>query len=193
LLLLAGAYISGNTVTQGETMTREFFPSAVALLLPMTLSTAVLADEPPQANCTTQTAPTGELSPWSAPIPLAAAGEPQRLPALAVGQAANLTLLQTPQVRYPLRPDKPSGSASYGGLVGITIAQAGTYRVALSSGAWVDLVRDGKAVTSVAHGHGPACTGVHKMVDFPLMPGRYTLQFDAIAEAKMRVLVARLP
>ena len=70
---------------------------------------------------------------------------------------------------------------------------AGTYRVALSSGAWIDLVRDGEPVASTAHGHGPNCTGVRKMVDFPLTPGRYTLQLGANGEAEMRVLVARLP
>jgi hypothetical protein len=86
-----------------------------------------------------------------------------------------------------------SGSVSYGGLIGVTVAQPGSYRVALSSGAWIDLVRDGKAVTSTAHGHGPACTGVLKMVDFPLTPGRYTLQIGANGGARMTVLVARLP
>jgi len=126
-------------------------------------------------------------------MPLAAGGEARRQPALAVGQAADVTLLPTPKVRYPLRPEKPGGSVSYGGLIGVDVKDAGTYRVALSSGAWIDLIRDGKAVISVAHGHGPACTGVRKMVDFPLTPGRYTLQLGANGEAQMKVLVVRLP
>jgi hypothetical protein len=174
-------------------MTKAFFPTAAAILLPLTLSAVVLADVPPQATCATRVEPIRELSPWAAPITLTAGGDPQRLPTLAVGQAADVTLLQTPQVRYPLRPGKPGGAVSYGGLIGVDVKEAATYRVALSSGAWIDLVRDGKAVTSVAHGHGPACTGVHKVVDFPLAPGRYTLQLGANGEERMRVLIAHLP
>ena len=48
-------------------------------------------------------------------------------------QAARLTLLPTPEVRYPLRPEKPGGSVSYGGIVEIDVHEAGTYRLALDS------------------------------------------------------------
>lgn len=163
------------------------------MLLPLALATSARADEHPQVACTALAAPTGALAPWASPEAIAAAGDAHRQPALAVGQAARVTLLPTPQVHYPLRPEKPGGSVSYGGLIGVAVSQPGTYRVALSSGAWIDLVRDGKAVTSTAHGPGPACTGVRKMVDFPLTPGRYTLQIGANGEARMAVLVARLP
>jgi hypothetical protein len=173
---------------------RQIFPvRALTILLPLAFTTAARADERPQVACTAPAAPSGELAPWASPVALAAAGAAEREPALTVGRQANLTLLPTPQVRYPLQPDRPGGSASYGGLVGVAVSQTGAYRVALGSGAWVDLVRDGKAVTSTAHGHGPACTDVHKMVDFPLTPGRYTLQISASAEARITLLVARLP
>jgi len=104
-----------------------------------------------------------------------------------------VTLLQTPQVKYPLRPEKPGGSVSYGGLIGIAIEEAATYRVGLSSGAWIDVVRDGTTVTSVKHGHGPDCTGIRKMVDFPLEPGHYTLQIAANGAPRISMILARLP
>ncbi len=65
--------------------------------------------------------------------------------------------------------------------------------MALGSGAWIDILKGGKAVASTAHGHGPDCTGIRKMVDFPLTPGRYTLQIAANGEAALPLLVARLP
>lgn len=166
--------------------------AAAALLLPLDTPVAAQADEAKGATCTASVTPAGELAPWSNPAPLAAAGDAARAPVVAPGQAAEVTLLPTPQVRYPLRPEKPGGSVSYGGLIGVNIAEAGTYRVALGSGAWIDLVKDGVAAKSVAHGHGPDCTGVRKMVDFPLLPGRYTLQLGANGTASIRVLVARL-
>jgi hypothetical protein len=112
---------------------------------------------------------------------------------LPIGQAARLKLLQTTDVRYPLRPAKPSVAASYGGMVEIDVQEAGTYRVALGSAAWIDLVHDRQAVTSSAHSHGPDCTGIRKIVDFPLAPGRYTLQVSANGEPQTTLLVAHRP
>lgn len=155
----------------------------------------VTAQEPTPSTCTTPVAPTGELAPWASPIDLSAAGNEAGIARgrLPIGQAAHLTLLQTPSVRYPLRPEKPGGSVSYGGLIQIDVRATGTYRVALASGAWIDLVRGKKAVTSTAHGHGPDCSGIRKMVDFSLTPGRYTLQIGANGEPRTTMLVARLP
>lgn len=169
----------------------------VAMALPAAASAEEMAGEmttPPA--CTAPVAPTGELAPWTAPRSLNAAGDARQLAKakLPVGRAADVTLLPTPEVKYPLRPEKPGGSVSYGGLIAVDIAEAGTYRVALGSGAWIDIVgKDGKAVVSTKHGHGPACSGVRKMVDFPLQPGRYTLQFAANGARDIRALVARLP
>jgi len=110
-----------------------------------------------------------------------------------VGQAADGTLVATPEVKYPLRPAKPGGSVSYGGLFGFTVTEAGTYRVALGSGAWIDVVKDGVAIESSAHGHGPDCSEVRKMVDFPLEPGSYTLQVAANGQPSLPLLVTRVP
>ena len=181
-------------------MMRRQFPRAAAMLLPLMLPAAALADAPaPMAMaaaapvCTAPVAPAGALAPWAAPTALTASGDPGRLAPLAIGQAANLTLLPTPAVKYALRPEKPGGSVSYGGLIVISAPQAGIYRVALSSGAWIDVLKGGKALTSVAHGHGPDCTGVRKMVDFALQPGQYTIQIAASGTPAIKVLVALLP
>lgn len=136
-----------------------------------------------------------ELAGWAARRPLPAATQANRLRGamLAIGQGVDATLAPTPDVRYVVRPEKPGGSVSFGGLFAFTLRQAGTYRVALGSGAWIDVLKDGKAVTSTAHGHGPDCTGIRKMVDFPLTPSRYTLQIAANGEAALALLVTRLP
>ncbi|WP_235829496.1 hypothetical protein [Croceicoccus estronivorus] len=155
----------------------------------------VAAQEMAPAACVMPVAPTDELASWADPVPLAAENSEGRTgrARLAIGQAAHLTLLKTPEVRYPLRPEKPGESGSFGGLVRLDVRKAGTYRVALGSAAWIDLVRGRQAVTSIVHGHGPDCTGIRKIVDFPLTPGRYTLQIAATDEPQMTVLVVRLP
>lgn len=175
-------------------MTR-FLHIALTGLAVLALPAAASAGDKVPATCDRTVAPMDELAPWNSPTSLKAVGNTGQIAAAAlpIGKAVSVTLVQTPEVSYPLRPEKPGGSVSYGGLVGLNIAQAGTYRVALGSGAWIDVVRDGKAATSAKHGHGPDCSGIRKMVDFPLEPGDYVLQLAANGSPQIGVLVARLP
>jgi hypothetical protein len=147
------------------------------------------------ADCPATAAPPAEMAGWAGRTLLAAADGAKGLSkaTLAVGQGIDAALRPTGEVRYVLRPEKPGGSVSHGGLFGFAIAEPGTYRVAIGSGAWIDVLKDGKAVTSSAHGHGPACTGIRKMVDFPLAPGRYVLQIAANGEPTLPLLLTRLP
>lgn len=159
-------------------------------------ASAAVATPPEKSGaCTAPVAPQGELAAWTTPLAATASGDAGQLAssALSVGQAFNLALLPTPDVRFPVRPDNPGGSVSYGGLAGLRIDEAGTYRVALGSGAWVDVVSRGKALTSVGHGHGPECTGIRKMVDFPLKPGDYVLQIAANGKPEITVMVVPVP
>ena len=111
---------------------------------------------------------------------------------LAIGKSFRATLLPTPSVDYPTQPEKPGGSVSKGGLFSVKVAMAGTYFVALGGGAWIDLVdKDGKAAESVAHGHGPDCSTIRKVVDFRLSPGAYTLQVSSYTAEKLDVLVGK--
>jgi hypothetical protein len=171
-----------------RTALRPVLISAALLALP---GVAIAADAP--AQCAAMVDPTGELAPWTAPSRLTAGKMAKRAPAMAVGKAADVKLSPTPEVKYALAPEKAGGADSYGGVVSVDIAKAATYRVALGAGAWIDVVRKGKAVTSTKHGHGPACTGVRKMVDFPLERGRYTLQLAGSSAGDIRVLVAQVP
>lgn len=145
--------------------------------------------------CTAQTELPAALAGWAAPGNMNAAANTKGSAAakLTPGRAVALKLLPTPKVAYPLRPEKPGGSVSYGGLTSFTVAEEGVWRVALSSGAWVDVVKDGTASQSVAHGRGPNCSGIRKMVDYRLTPGTYTLQVAANGADALTLLVARLP
>ena len=136
-----------------------------------------------------------ELATWASPAPIIAGTDPAKLAGatLTVGQAVDAALAHTSDIHYPFRPEQPGGSVSYGGIFAFTVAQAGTYRVAEGSGAWIDVVKDGKAIESTAHGHGPDCSTVRKMVDFPLEPGTYTLQIAANGQAQLPLIVTRVP
>ncbi|HEX7712240.1 MAG TPA: homogentisate 1,2-dioxygenase [Sphingomonadaceae bacterium] len=177
-------------------MPRHFAPAAALALLVSAAPSAAQQEGGAAAQCPAAPAPLpAELASWGARTPLAAGTQADRLgPAtLTIGRAVDATLVHTPDVRYPVRPEQPGGSVAYGGLFAFTVAEAGTYRVALGSGAWIDVVKDGKAIESTAHGHGPDCSGVRKVVDFPLQPGSYTLQVAANGQAQLPLLVTRAP
>lgn len=153
-------------------------------------------DKAPAASCGEAGVALPEtLAGWATRTPLAAAADKKGAAGamLTPGKAVDATLARTATVDYVLRPEKPGGSVSFGGLLGFTIAEAGTYRVALGSGAWIDVVKDGKAIVSSAHGHGPDCSGIRKMVDFPLTAGRYILQVAANGAPTLPLLLTRLP
>ena len=168
---------------------------ACALALSIPFTTAQSA--PPAAaapQCRVVAPPPAELRAWTAPRAMQAAAsvDHSARTSLPIGQAARLALTPTPQVAFPLAPKKPGDAESFGGLVGIDVAEAGTYRVALGTAAWIDLTRSDQAEPSIAHSHGPPCTGIRKMVDFALTPGRYTLQIAANQQSETTILIVRL-
>ncbi len=130
---------------------------------------------------------------WATPTPVNAGATPDQATRLTFGTAATAALLPTPKVTYALRPEKPGGSVSSGGLFAFEVSAAGRYRVALGSGAWVDVLQGTSAAVSVAHGHGPACSTIRKMVDFDLQPGRYLLQVAGNGTPSLPLMVSRLP
>ena len=104
---------------------------------------------------------------------------------LRVGVPVEVAALPAARVKWAVRPGKPGPGA----VLRFSIARAGVYQVGLSHGAWIDVVRGGKALASVAHGHGPLCTGLRKIVDFRLARGSYVLQLAAMPEATIKVMV----
>lgn len=146
-------------------------------------------------KCDAMVAPPAELAGWVKRDGASAATDAAGLAkaVLVPGTGVDAALSQTSALHYVVRPEKPGGSVSYGGMFAFTIAEAGTYRVALGSGAWIDVLQGTTAQVSVAHGHGPDCTGVRKMVDFKLEPGSYTLQLAANGSPTLPLLITRLP
>ncbi|WP_404713144.1 homogentisate 1,2-dioxygenase [Sphingomonas sp. MMS24-J13] len=140
-------------------------------------------------------APPPALAGWVGRVAVSAAGRPDAIDTATIlpGRGADVALLSVPDVTYPVRPSHPGGTVSYGGLLGFTVTQAGTYRVGIGSGAWLEMVRDGQALLSTAHSPGPACTGLRKMVDFALTPGAYLLEISGNGSPTLPLLVTRLP
>lgn len=150
----------------------------------LTIATPVGA-QTAEAPCTAPALPP-ELSGWAKPVAAQSGGT------VAIGQGSVLALSPSDAVTFAVAPAKPPAAGTFSGTVSFAVKSAGTYRVALSGPVWVDVIGSGKALVSVTHGHGPACSPVKKMVDFALTPGRYALQLTGAKTASVTVLVARV-
>lgn len=162
-------------------------------LLLLTLSSPASAQIAQAPACAAPVAATGDYASWNQPKALVAGREAAAPALLTLGVAAQVALSPTPDVHYAQRPEKPGGSVSYGGLLALDVAKAGTYRIALGSAAWLDVIGKDGPLRSIAHGHGPDCTGIRKMVDFPLDPGRYLMQVSANGGPSLIVLALNVP
>lgn len=167
---------------------------AIAMLLATVAPVNTQEATAAQATASCPAAPTSlppELSEWVAMAPVNAAPAVAGAIALPIGSSVKATLTPS-KVRFAAKPEKTPASGSYNGIFALNVTVGGRYRVALGSGAWIDLVKGRKSLTSVAHGHGPECTGIRKMVDFDLAPGKYTLQISGSSEPTTGVMVTRL-
>jgi hypothetical protein len=171
-------------------------PILAALLLSLPLSVAAAqnpADQTTEASCANvRVALPAEFAGWSDQTPVSAGVKPGDGATIAVGKAANISLHPAKHLALSPTPEKTAAVDSNGGTLAVSIATAGTYRLALGGVAWVDLVQDGKAVVSTAHDHGPKCTGLRKMVDFKLTPGTYAIQLSGSATPSLALMLVKL-
>jgi hypothetical protein len=156
----------------------------VLLILPLALLPAVASAQdanPPPPTCSTamNTALPPLWQSWTTTVPVTAAAKAADQPEIAIGRAYAATLQPNAQVVYSVPLGKTPAEGSFGGLFMLTVDKAGVYSIGLDQGAWIDLVKDEHGLNSVAHGHGPDCSTIHKYVDFQLIPGHYTIQISA--------------
>ena len=167
-------------------------------MLPALLLLAVLQQSPAAAPVCPATLPAlaAPWTGWATGAPLTAAGKPADLAAatLAAGHRADVALLLAGGVTFTSPLARPVAAGSTGGMVALSVPTAGTYRLSLGAAMWADMIGpDGKSVASIAHGHGPDCSGIHKYVDFPLQPGRYVLQLSEGKAPTVGVMLTTAP
>ena len=189
-------YTASYNAAGARSMRPIFQAKVLASLAVLAFTAPALAQTPaPAPDCSRPAPLTGELAGWTAKAPITSAANEATLSAaaLTIGKSHEAALLKTPQVAYVLQPEKPGGSVSNGGLFSFSAETAGTYRVALSTAAWIDLIEDGRSLKPATFGHGPDCSGIRKIVDFQLKPGKHTLQISANADPKMVLMVTKKP
>ncbi|WP_155847405.1 hypothetical protein [Asticcacaulis sp. AC402] len=125
---------------------------------------------------------------WTRPNTLTAASSAPDQPQIQIGQSYIVQLKPVRETAYDPAP-KTVKPDTFGGLLMLTVKAAGDYTVALDSPVWVDVIRDGQAVESITHGHGPDCTSLRKKVVFLLTPGTFTVQLANARDATVKIEV----
>lgn len=147
-----------------------------------------------QTTClmTDEVLPPG-LGDWNGEAAIATASTADQAVTLTLGKGYQAALLKRDSVAFVVEPEKPGGSVSYSGIFVFDATTAGTYTVALSTAAWIDMVEDGKALEPLSFGHGPQCTTIRKMVVYPLQAGRHVLQIAGNGAETAKLMVAKQP
>lgn len=74
----------------------------------------------------------------------------------------------------------------------VRIRKAGTFGVALGERGWIDVrPMRGKPLASVAHGHGPQCSTIRKIVRYKLQPGTYRVTVNKLKATRARLMLVR--
>jgi hypothetical protein len=99
-------------------------------------------------------------------------------PALPV--AMTVTLVPFADAKLPAAPERaPRLAASFAGFIQVAApARDGTYKISLSSDAWIDVVQAGHLVKSTAHSGATACEGIRKSVKFDLKAEPFAVQLS---------------
>ncbi len=93
--------------------------------------------------------------------------------------------------KLPQAPSRtPKYSDSYAGFLKASApASAGTYRITLSHGAWIDVIQDGRTLRSVGFTGAKGCDGVAKSVKFDLAAAPYVIELSGTAAHSIALVV----
>lgn len=142
-----------------------------------------------QPDCTTSPVLEEPWASWPQSGDAIAGGTVDGAPRLILGKPVVATLRPAAQVQFPVPPGK-SDAKSFGGLLTLSLKIPARVGIALSGPAWIDVVRGDAALKSVEHGHGPACSGIRKIVWFDLPAGLFTVQIANAPGGTVRVMAA---
>jgi hypothetical protein len=129
-----------------------------------------------------------------ADLPANLAGWTQAGTSLSAGRAITMAAVDPASVKLVgvAAPKEPGRVFS----VVFSVPRAGVYGIALDQKGWIDvypasadlLARAGPD-TSMAHGHGPACSTIRKVVRYRLAAGSYRLVVSGLQRDRAKVML----
>jgi hypothetical protein len=164
--------------------------TCLALLLAlMSVPAHAQSEAAPKVDCDAAPRLAEPWTSWTQSGEAIAGGDVIGAPRLILGKPVTATLRPGDYVQFPVAPGK-GGQQGHGGLFTLAVKAPARIGIALSAGAWVDVVKGTASIASVDHGHGPACSGIRKIVWFDLGEGLHIVQIANAPGATIRVMAA---
>ena len=169
------------------TVRSRALPWLTVLLLSGGVTAAVAADDP----CTGfkwDITPEHALF-TQAPQAATAGHDLASAPTLKAQQLYELSLTSQDSVKFVLPPGKKSlADGTFAGLVHLKVPAAGSYRISLDAGFWIDVVSHQKLIDATDFGGMHGCDAPRKVVIFNLPAGDdLVLQISQAAKDRVRV------
>ena len=111
--------------------------------------------------------------------------------ALPLPVAVTIDLAPFANAKLPMAPERPPRLAnSFAGFISVPAPpRGGSYKVTLSSEAWIDVTQDGHFLKSSAHTGASGCTGIRKSVKFNLDAVPFVVQLSNVPANKITVAI----
>lgn len=114
--------------------------------------------------------------------------------ALAAPTALVLKLAPTAEARLPFPPGRPPAPETFAGTVSLQLPPGGgIVQVTLAQAAWIDLIREGEALSPVAFTGVRNCPLARKSVRFRVPAGTWSLQLSGAATSSLALAVSLDP
>jgi hypothetical protein len=126
------------------------------------------------------------------PQAVTAAAKPGKdAPTLQIDKLYELKLMAQDGVTFAITPGKPTlPDGAHAGVAHFRTDKAGRYRVAITSGHWIDIVDGEKLIKSRDFQGARGCERPHKIVEYDLPAGRdFTLQLSGSSDATVIVAI----
>jgi hypothetical protein len=127
---------------------------------------------------------------------LTAAGSLDEGQPLDRGMTFGVTIPLAPvaDVKFDVPPERPPRNPDpRGAVLHFDAGPSGTYGVALSERAWIDVVQNGKYLPPAAFVDFMDCAGLHKIVAFEIGAGPFTLQLSDATVPSIAAVITPAP
>ena len=103
---------------------------------------------------------------------------------------ATMALATPADAKLPMPPERAPKEGSYAGFVRIgSLPKAGSYTISLSSGAWLDVVQDGRFLKPMAFSGATDCEGVRKTMKYDLSASPLLLQISGARQNSLSIAI----
>jgi hypothetical protein len=162
--------------------------AAIVFLAWFALAAPALADEPVGCDKFTWPLDKERAMLTSAGAVTVASGMKLALP---LPVAVTVDLSPFADAKLPMAPERaPKQPNSFAGFISVPAPpQADSYKVTLSSEAWIDVIQDGHFLKSSAHTGASGCAGIRKSVKFNLDAAPFVVQLSNVPANKIAVAI----